>query len=128
MSTRSLNSKLRKTMSLRASAAWLVAGCLGLGVYTTVAEGNDPELNPVNAMNDVLFVGVVGALIDNKALESARADRALVNRTSVNRTFVNRTLANRVLAGRALIDSAPTDSAPTDGSTVRVASAGSSVN
>jgi len=102
VSTRSPNSKLRKTMSLRASAAWLVGVCLGLGVYTTVAEGDDPELNPVNAMNDVFFVGVVGALIDSTVLENARTDRAFVNRTFVNRIFV---------------DSAPTDSAAADEST-----------
>ena len=123
MSTRSLNSKLRKTVSLRASAAWLVGVCLGLGVYTTVAEGNGPELNPVNAMNDVLFVGVVGALIDSTVLENARADGALVNRT-----VVNRVLAGRALIDRAPIDSAQTDSAPAAGSTVRAASAVSSVN
>lgn len=113
MSTRGYNSKLRKTMSLRAGAAWLVGACLGLGVYTTVAEGNDPELNPVNAMNDVLFVGVVGALIDSTVLENVRADRAIVNRT---------------LAGRGLFDSTPTDSAPADGSTVRASSSVNSVN
>ena len=52
-------------MSLRAGAALLVGGCLGLGVYSAVADGNDPEVNPVAAMNDVLFVGAVGALIDS---------------------------------------------------------------
>ncbi len=76
MSLRTLNKQLGKTMSLRTGAALLVSGCLGLGVYSAVADGNDPEVNPVAAMNDVLFVGAVGALIDSTLRDSSVADSA----------------------------------------------------
>ena len=88
VATRSPNSKLRKMMSQRAGAAVLVGACLSLGVYTAVAEGNAPEADPVSAMNDVLFVGVVGALIDSTPLDGAITDLALADSAQADASII----------------------------------------
>ena len=73
-----------KVQRKHTGAAALVSACFALGVYTAGADGNDPAAKFTDSLNDVLFVGVAGALINNAPLKSA-----LVDDVSTENAFVN---------------------------------------
>jgi hypothetical protein len=55
-----------------------------LGVYTAGADGNDPTARFAESFNDVLFVGIAGALINNAFLENTLAGGGLTENTLVD--------------------------------------------
>jgi hypothetical protein len=65
-------------------AAALVSACFALGVYTAGADGNGPATRFADSFNDVLFVGIAGALINNAFLENTLAGGGLRENTLVD--------------------------------------------
>jgi len=56
------------------SAAAVVSAFFLLGAYTAGADSKDPETTFIGTFNDVLFVGVAGAAINNASIENALTD------------------------------------------------------